>query len=66
MSSEGPLWHSTGGVRMAGFADPDVTAVTPQPSVTMLGPTNDQAKLAALRAAGKLDELQTYYGSFED
>lgn len=63
----GTWWSDLLGDPTPGDApQPDVTAVTPQPSVTMLGPTNDQAKLAALRAGGKLDELQTYYRSFED
>ena len=48
-----------------GAPQPDVASIAAQPTVTMLGPANDPAKLAALRAGGKVAELETYYRGFE-
>ncbi len=49
----------------ASTSQPDVTTVAPQPTVTMLGPSNDEDRLTALRAGGRLKKLKEYYRDFE-
>ncbi len=66
-AAAGTWWSQVvGNPTPASTPQPDVTTVAAQPTVVMLGPSNEPAKLAALRAGGRLTELEEYYRGFED